>query len=86
MINEQIISIRQKYTSIKPFLNERSRRLWAAAEAKNLGRGGKVLVSKATELSRTTIYRGMRELDSPETVPVVPESRTRIEGGGRCHR
>ena len=83
MDNELFTSIKQKYTSLKPFLNERSRRLWAAAEAKTLGRGGKVLVSKATELSRTTIYRGMRELDSPETVPVVPENRTRIEGGGR---
>lgn len=83
MDTEQFTSIKQKYTSLKPFLNERSRRLWAAAEAKTLGRGGKVLVSKATELSRTTIYRGMRELDSPETVPVVPENRTRIEGGGR---
>ena len=83
MDNKQLTSIRQKYTSLKPFLNERSRRLWAAAEAKTLGRGGKVLVSKATELSRTTIYRGMRELDSPETVPVVPENRTRMEGGGR---
>jgi transposase len=83
MNTEHVESIRQKYTALKPFLNERSRRLWAAVEAKNLGRGGKVLVSKATKLSRTTIYRGLRELNSPSKVVVAPESRTRSKGGGR---
>ncbi len=53
-----IDTIKEKYKSLKPFLNERSRRLWAAAESKSLGRGGKVIVAKATNLSRTTIYRG----------------------------
>ena len=76
-------SIRQKYILLKPFLNERSRRLWAAAESKTLGRGGKILVSQATNLSRTTIYRGMRELDSPEREIVAIEGRIRNKGGGR---
>jgi transposase len=83
MDNEVIKSIQQKYLSLKPFLDERSKRLWAAAEAKSFGHGGKILVSQATDLSRTTVYRGMRELDSPEEEIVAPEGRTRNEGGGR---
>lgn len=83
MDNELINSIRQKYLSLKPFLNERSMRLWAAAEALELGLGGKVLVSQATELSRTTIYRGIRELKAPEKEIAVPVSRIRQKGGGR---
>jgi hypothetical protein len=83
MNNELINSIRQKYISIKPFLDERSRRLWAAAEARMLGRGGKVIVSKATKLSRTTIYRGIQELDTPLKTVFSSQSRTRNEGGGR---
>jgi transposase len=83
MDNELVDSIGRKYISLKPFLNERSRRLWAAAEAKTIGRGGKVLVSKATNLSRTTIYRGMRELDFSGQEIVAPEDRIRNEGGGR---
>jgi len=83
MDNELVKSVRRKYISLKPFLNERSRRLWAAAEAKAHGRGGKVLVSQATNLSRTTIYRGMRELDFSDKEIVAPEGRTRNKGGGR---
>jgi hypothetical protein len=73
MDNELINSIQQKYVSIKFFLNGWSRRLWAASEAKTLGSGGKALVSQATNLSRTTIYRCMRELDATEEGIVAPE-------------
>jgi hypothetical protein len=52
----------KKYVALKPFLNERARRLWAAAEAISLGRGGKIVVSTATGLSRTTVNRGISEL------------------------
>jgi hypothetical protein len=40
-------------------MDERLRRLWAAAEAHTLG-GGITTVSAATGLSRTTITQGMR--------------------------
>jgi hypothetical protein len=36
MNEETINSVRKKYLAIKPFLNERSRRLWAAVEAISL--------------------------------------------------
>ena len=43
-------------------LNERTRRRWAAVEARALGRGGIARVAEATGLSRTTIGAGLREL------------------------
>jgi hypothetical protein len=38
---ELVNAIREKYAALEPFLNERTKRLWAAVEAKALGRGGK---------------------------------------------
>jgi Rhodopirellula transposase DDE domain len=74
--------IKQKFETLCPFMDERMRRLWAAAEARALGRGGIPAVSAATGLSRTTITQGMR---TPQGHP-VPEGfpgRMRRTGGGR---
>jgi len=73
-------ALRTKYIALAPVLTERSRRLWAATEARALGRGGIERVKEATGLARSTIERGIRELES-EAVP-SPE-RTRRPGGGR---
>ena len=62
--------LRQKLSQIWPHLNERSRRLVAAAEAVQLGRGGVSLVSRASGLSRVTVTKGIRELGD-ETVPTT---------------
>ena len=80
-------AIRRKYGWLSGQMNERMRRLWAAAEAKALGRGGVSLVSRATGLSRTTITAGVRELDLPPagvdaSRPPDPK-RSRRPGGGR---
>ena len=72
--------IRRKYLSIQGALNERGRRLWAAAEAKALGWGGKVAVALATGLSSSTVGRGMKELAAGDT---AKSSRVRKPGGGR---
>lgn len=72
--------IREKYMRLRPVLTERSRRIWAATEAQALGRGGVSAVSRATGIHRNTIMKGLRELESPETLP--PE-RVRRPGGGR---
>lgn len=74
-------SIREKYIALEPFLNERTKRLWAAAETKAIGRGGKAVVSTATKLSRTTIYRGLCELEHAGKDEAV--RRIRQTGGGR---
>jgi hypothetical protein len=78
--SEQIVS--QKFSALAPIFDERSRRLWAAAEATALGRGGISLVAKATGLSRTTIHRGVKELS--QSPPLRGSSkRIRAAGGGR---
>ena len=46
--------------ALEPVLGERARRLWAAAEARAIGRGGISRVAEATGLSRITIRAGMR--------------------------
>jgi hypothetical protein len=73
-------TLRTKYTALAPVLTERSRRLWAATEARALGHGGIESVKQATGLARSTIERGIRDLASGETLS--PE-RTRRPGGGR---
>ena len=72
--------LRKKYRGLKSELTERSRRLWAATEAQALGHGGIALVERATGISRSTIQRGVRELEAGATV--APD-RTRRPGGGR---
>jgi DNA-binding phage protein len=60
--------IAEKFSSLEPVLNERARRLWAAAEAHAAGRGGISRVAEATGLSRFTIRSGLSELcGSPPT-------------------
>jgi transposase len=59
------IEIRKRFELLKPTLNERTRRLWAAAEAKAAGPGSISMVAKATGISRPTILQGIKELDEP---------------------
>ncbi|HET7522865.1 MAG TPA: ISAzo13 family transposase, partial [Acidimicrobiales bacterium] len=58
MWNATVQSIKAKYTSLEPVLDERARRLWAATEARAIGWGGITQVSEATGLSRITIHAG----------------------------
>jgi Rhodopirellula transposase DDE domain len=65
-------------------MNEQLRRLWAAAEATALGRGGIAAVAEATGLSRVTITAGMAEQRRQVTGEAAPPSRgMRRPGGGR---
>jgi transposase len=72
--------IKEKYQALLPLLDEHSKRRWAAVEAKAIGHGGQTLVSKATGLSRHTIYAGLRELEQSEE---IQEQSIRRKGGGR---
>ena len=69
----------KKYAAVSPVLNERGRRLWAAAEARSIGYGGDALVSSATGLARETIRNGRREIERG----VQASDRVRGPGGGR---
>ena len=72
--------LRRQYKLLCPVLDERGRRIWAATEVASLGRGGVSLVSRATGISRPTIYSGIRELGLK---PKLPVGRVRRVGGGR---
>jgi hypothetical protein len=72
--------IRVKYEALSPSLTERSRRLWCATEAMDIGWGGIPLVSRATGVSQITIWRGTKELKSGDMVEL---GRVRRPGGGR---
>jgi transposase len=72
-------ALEQKFASILPRLDERQRRLLAAAEARCLGYGGIRRVSRASGLSHATIQKALKELDTPPD----PRGRVRSTGGGR---
>src|ERR1700756_2844386 len=77
-------AVRRKFELLRPLMNERMCRHWAASEAMTLQRGGVTLVAQATGLSRTTIWAGLRELQHPEDVPAdLPPERSRSAGAGR---
>jgi hypothetical protein len=80
---KRISRIRRKYRSLRPEMDERLRRQWAAAEARDAGWGGVTAVSEATGLSRVTITAGLRELEQPKRVRHAEATRVRRPGGGR---
>ena len=70
--------IRKKYQRLHRAMDERARRLWAAAEAESLGHGGVSIVSRATGLTRNTISSGIDELaslDDPPPAPLDPRAQ-----------
>ena len=72
--------VRQRFKALASLLDEKSRRLLAAAESKAWGTGGISAVSKATGVSRQVIRQGLRELTEQAT---PPGGRIRRPGGGR---
>lgn len=62
-------------------LDERGRRVFAAAEVRVAGWGGLAAVSKITGLARSTIGRGLKDVDAAP----LPKGRVRRTGGGRRH-
>jgi len=77
-------TIQTKFKALRPVLDERQRRQWAAAEATVLGWGGISMVALATGLSRNTIVRGVAELKQRAARPDTPlDARLRQPGAGR---
>ena len=72
--------IRQRFDALEPVLDEQARRRFAAAEARALGHGGVTLVSKVTGIARSTINRGIAEIEQNRS---AGEGRVRRPGGGR---
>ena len=77
MIDKQ--GIRQRWNAVGRHLDERGRRLFAAAEVLSAGWGGLKAVSQITGLARSTINRGEDDLDNAS----LPPGQVRRAGGGR---
>lgn len=75
-----LAGITQRFGAVSRILDERSRRLVAAAESVAIGRGGVSAVSRATGVSRQVIRQGVAEL---KEAGVHPPGRIRRTGGGR---
>jgi len=76
--------IRGKFRTLDAVLDERSRRQWAASEARDYGYGGVTAVAAATGLARDTVTMGLRELEYRERHPDEPVTRQlRRPGAGR---
>src|SRR5437899_1693160 len=70
--------IEQRWEADGSKRDERGRRVFAASEARAAGRGGLAAVSAITGLARSTIGRGLKDLEAPPP----PRGRVRREGGG----
>jgi hypothetical protein len=68
-----------RYVAVRRSLDERGRRLFAAAEARAAGRGGISAAARATGVARSTIGCGLKDLDDPGALSGV----VRRPGSGR---
>jgi transposase len=75
-------ALRRRFRLIEPHLNERLRRLVAAAEVAAAGAGGVSAVARATGVSRRAIRAGAKELKARGAAALAP-GRIRRPGGGR---
>src|SRR5271166_5004193 len=76
MIDESPLRIR--YEALRSSLNERGRRLNAAAEAKAAGYGGIAAAARVTKVARSTIGRGLKDLRDLASLT----GEVRRKGGG----
>lgn len=74
-----LAAMKKTYVLLSPHLDERTRRLWCAAQAQALGHGGLTRVQEATGVSRSCLTRGITDLAASP----FPEGVVRRPGGGR---
>src|SRR5947208_1481628 len=79
---DALAMVQRRFVALAPVLDERRRRLLAAAEALALGRGGVSGVARVTGVSRRAIRAGLAELQAP-AAEMLPTVRIRRPGGGR---
>ncbi len=77
------VGIRQRYEELSPVLDERGRRRFAAAETRAYGYGGVSVVSQLTGMARSTIGRGLKEIEQNKQVET---GRVRKPGAGRKNK
>ena len=77
--------IQRRFHSLSPFLDERMRRLVAAAESEVIGYGGVSAVARATGVSRRAVTEGIKELKQRKRASQTGQAQPRIrrKGAGR---
>jgi hypothetical protein len=80
MIDE--VSIRARYKAQSHAMNEKSRGLFVAAEARAAGRGGPSAVARSTRVARSTVYRGIEDID--DTPDIVSDVRGKEAAPSCC--
>ena len=78
--------IQRRFSSLSPFLDERMRRLVAAAESEVIGYGGVSAVARATGVSRRAITEGMKELKQRKRSRQTVKAQLRIRREGAGHK
>lgn len=78
MVDE--VAIGERFRALAPELSERGRRIWAASEARAVGRGGIAAVARASGIAENTIRKGIREIDAGDR---LQPGRVRRAGAGR---
>jgi hypothetical protein len=78
VVDERLIG--ERFRALAPELSERGRRIWAASEARAIGRGGIAAVARASGIAPNTIRRGIAEIDAGERLQA---GRVRRAGAGR---
>lgn len=81
--DDEIDAIRTRFEKLSWTLDERMRRLFAAAEASVLGRGGVTKVARATGISCRAIHVGLDELATGKSPSEGLVPRIRKPGAGR---
>ena len=76
------LRLNEKIDRILSFLNEKQRRLYLAAEARYLGRGGIAQVMRCSGISKPTLLKGIKELNDQAVTDNISD-RQRAKGGGR---
>ena len=64
---DAVESLASRFEVLKPHLNERQRRLWLGAEARELGSGGATVVARAAGVAGD-VRRGRAELEDPRAL------------------
>jgi hypothetical protein len=85
---DRVDEVRVRWELLRSVMDERTTRLWAAAEAKALGHGGGAIVTAATGIRSKRIWLGKLDLEELEATPptAAPQmQRIRRPGGGRKH-
>jgi hypothetical protein len=76
-------AIERRFRALQPVLDERLRRMVAAAESLVVGYGGASIVARATGVSRRAIAAGVVELRRPVARRGLEAAAIRRRGGGR---